>query len=221
FGGAAGAAKLVGYSNRDAAAIGTLMNTRGLTELIVLSIARQHHLIGPTLFAILIVMALVTTFATTPALRLIDPRGTMSEPPEAELAPAEEPALEPILVAVRDLRNVAALLGVAAPLGRKGHELVLAHAVTPSPVPTRVGAEESELAAERAALEATRRQLVADGIAARVVAFLTRDPGKDIVRLSRSIGADLVLLDGRRPLLAAGPPRGVVGRVLRDAPCDV
>ena len=52
---------------RDAASIGILMNTRGLMELIVLDIGMDLRVISPTLFAMLVMMALVTTFATTPS----------------------------------------------------------------------------------------------------------------------------------------------------------
>ena len=50
------------------------MNTRGLMELIVLNIGMDLRVISPTLFAMLVMMALVTTFATTPICRL-SPRG--------------------------------------------------------------------------------------------------------------------------------------------------
>ena len=60
---------------RDAASIGILMNTRGLMELIVLDIGMDLRVISPTLFAMLVMMALVTTFATTPILDALSPRG--------------------------------------------------------------------------------------------------------------------------------------------------
>ena len=56
---------------RDAASLGVLMNTRGLMELIVLNIGLDLGVISPTLFAMMVLMALVTTIATTPVLRLI------------------------------------------------------------------------------------------------------------------------------------------------------
>ena len=46
-------------------------------------------------------------------------------------------------------------------------------------------------------------------------------PGQDYVRLASEEEVDLVLLDGRRPLLGDGIPRGPVGEVLEKAPCDV
>jgi Kef-type K+ transport system membrane component KefB len=65
------AARMVGLSWREGSALGILMNTRGLMELIVLNIGLDLGVISPTLFAMLVIMALVTTFATTPILHLI------------------------------------------------------------------------------------------------------------------------------------------------------
>jgi len=53
---------------RDAAALGTRINTRGLMELIVLNIGLDLGVISPTLFAMMVVIALVTTAATAPVL---------------------------------------------------------------------------------------------------------------------------------------------------------
>jgi Kef-type K+ transport system membrane component KefB len=71
FGGGTLAARLTGLSWRDAAGIGVLMNTRGLMELVVLNIGLDLGVISPTLFAMLVVMAVVTTLATTPLLQLL------------------------------------------------------------------------------------------------------------------------------------------------------
>jgi Kef-type K+ transport system membrane component KefB len=73
FGGSFVAARLTGLGWRDSAALGVLMNTRGLMELIVLNIGLDLRIISPTLFAMLVLMALVTTFATTPVLDLLQP----------------------------------------------------------------------------------------------------------------------------------------------------
>ena len=52
-----------------AASIGILMNTRGLMELIVLHVGLHLGILSPTLFAMLVLMALVTTFTATPVLQ--------------------------------------------------------------------------------------------------------------------------------------------------------
>jgi Kef-type K+ transport system membrane component KefB len=71
FGGSFVASRLSGLSWMDSTAMGVLMNTRGLVELIVLNLGLDMQLISPTLFTMLVVMALATTFMTTPILTLI------------------------------------------------------------------------------------------------------------------------------------------------------
>jgi len=75
FGGTAIASRLSGLPWRDSAALGILMNTRGLVELIVLNIGLDLGVITPRLFTMLVIMALVTTMMTSPILtRLIGDR---------------------------------------------------------------------------------------------------------------------------------------------------
>jgi len=69
FGGAFGA-RLAGYGWRDSFATGALMNARGLMELIVMKVGLDAGLIGPSLFTMLLVMAIVTTLMTAPMLTL-------------------------------------------------------------------------------------------------------------------------------------------------------
>ena len=68
FGGTLAAARLAGLDWRTSSSLGILMNTRGLMELIVLNIGLDLGVISPTLFAMMVLMALVTTLATTPLL---------------------------------------------------------------------------------------------------------------------------------------------------------
>lgn len=72
FVGSALAAKFLKLSWKDSLTIGALMNTRGLTELIVLNIGYDLGVLGPELFAMLVIMALFTTFMTGPCLDLIN-----------------------------------------------------------------------------------------------------------------------------------------------------
>jgi Kef-type K+ transport system membrane component KefB len=78
FGGSALAARITGMSWRESTALGILMTTRGLMELIVLNIGLDLKVISPALFAMLVIMAVVTTFATTPILHLV-----MKQPAQA------------------------------------------------------------------------------------------------------------------------------------------
>ncbi|HTF21850.1 MAG TPA: cation:proton antiporter [Chryseolinea sp.] len=71
FAGSALAAKFVGQSWKDSLSIGALMNTRGLMELVVLNIGYDLGVLGPEIFAMMVIMALVTTVMTGPAMDLI------------------------------------------------------------------------------------------------------------------------------------------------------
>jgi len=70
FGGAALAGRATGMPWRFAAQLGILMNTRGLMELVVLNVGLDLGVISPTLFTMMVIMALVTTAMTTPLLAL-------------------------------------------------------------------------------------------------------------------------------------------------------
>jgi Kef-type K+ transport system membrane component KefB len=72
FGGSSVAARMVGHSWKDALSIGALMNTRGLMELVVLNIGYDLGILSPEIFAIMVLMALATTFMTSPCLDLIN-----------------------------------------------------------------------------------------------------------------------------------------------------
>ena len=73
FGGAVIGARLARHDWRKAASLGILMNTRGLMELIVLNVGLDLGVISPALFTMLVVMAIVTTMATTPVLQVLVP----------------------------------------------------------------------------------------------------------------------------------------------------
>jgi Kef-type K+ transport system membrane component KefB len=65
------AARLAGEDRRTALGIGALMNSRGLMELIIVNIGLQKGIIGPTLFAMLVLMAIVTTMMAGPLFELV------------------------------------------------------------------------------------------------------------------------------------------------------
>ncbi|WP_394829704.1 cation:proton antiporter [Pendulispora albinea] len=99
FGGSAVAARLTGLGWRESSAIGILMNTRGLMELIVLNMGLDLGVISPTLFTMLVLMALITTFMTTPLLQLTYPierfAQELTDPQEEDEAKPGEPAGAP------------------------------------------------------------------------------------------------------------------------------
>ncbi len=91
FGGATISARLTGIRWREAGAIGILMNTRGLVELVALNIGLDIGVIPPSLFTLMVFMALVTTFMTTPLLQWIYPAAARGEQPISEPLPETLP----------------------------------------------------------------------------------------------------------------------------------
>jgi Kef-type K+ transport system membrane component KefB len=85
-------ARLTGMTWRDSWALGALMNTRGLMELVLLNIALDIGLITPTLFTMLVFMALTTTFMTAPVLEWIYFRRMV---PPVEYSPSAPDVLPP------------------------------------------------------------------------------------------------------------------------------
>jgi len=82
FAGSALTARFVGMSWHDSLAIGALMNTRGLMELIVLNIGYDIGVLSREIFTMMVIMALVTTFLTGPVLDILDYRIKMKKEPE-------------------------------------------------------------------------------------------------------------------------------------------
>jgi hypothetical protein len=229
-------ARFTGLGRRPSAIIGTLMNTRGLTELIVLNLALEKGVISEALFAALVIMALFTTFLTGPLLKLLDPRNEYGAPVEEELEEARRQSRvefpdvpvpeKSILVAPQADAALPQLRALAEPLARSEppRELILARLVRPPRRASVSGGLQTENKLLREATDQVTRarlELVQTGIAARGVAFVSADPGADLARLAKSEEVDLLLVDGRRPLLGQGVPRGDVGTVLHEAESDV
>ncbi len=72
LGGTVAASRLTGLSWRDALTLGALMNTRGLMELVALNVGYELGILSPEIFAMMVLMALLTTAMTGPLLTLAD-----------------------------------------------------------------------------------------------------------------------------------------------------
>lgn len=81
------AARLTGQDVSTALAIGALMNARGMMELIIINIGLQRGIIGPALFSMLVIMAIVTTFMASPLFDLVHGRKHRSAPVTDDHAP--------------------------------------------------------------------------------------------------------------------------------------
>jgi len=227
FGGSAIAARLTGLNWRDASALGVLMNTRGLVELIVLNIGLDLGVISPTLFAMLVLMALTTTLATTPILDLISHELTEDKRAEQEAAstPGRASAFrttehQPIMIAISNPRGMGSLLDVAihATQPESPAARVLALVRRP-PGGIRSGLREVEdRVAPRApillsALDHAKRA----GVTVETISMWTDDPAHDIVSSAHEMGAGWILIGFHQPVFGANAMGGIVRGVLEGS----
>jgi Kef-type K+ transport system membrane component KefB len=84
MGGCTVASRLAGMSWRDSTALGTLMNARGMMELILVNIALEKGIITPGLFTILVLMALLTTLVASPLFHALYRPDAVADPTDAE-----------------------------------------------------------------------------------------------------------------------------------------
>lgn len=112
FVGGAFTARILGETWRDSLSIGMLMNTRGLMELIVLNIGYEMGILPPAIFVMLVIMALFTTFMTTPGLSIINwlfPEKNL----EAEYVRQQAQGIFKVLIAMGNPENGKSMLNVA------------------------------------------------------------------------------------------------------------
>lgn len=220
FGGSTLAARFVGMRWREASAIGILMNTRGLMELIVLNIGLDLGVLTPRLFTMMVVMALVTTWITSPLLERIYPRAEMLKELASNAGAAPEAAPAPVLVCVSDQAMVPALLEVARRLSPPGVPVLALHVVRSDRPSSYLPPEEEALAAG-SPLQRVTAYAEDLGLAVRTLSFVADDPARDIVRVAEARGAGVVLLGVHRGLFVEGPLGGVVRHVLAECAAEV
>jgi Kef-type K+ transport system membrane component KefB len=224
LGGSLVAARLTGLGWRDAAALGTLMNTRGLMELIVLNIGLELRVLSPTLFAMLVLMAVVTTFATTPVLHAITRGQRLAEEQEKASEPAHatpSAVADGILVPISNPEGLVPLLDLATSATRPGDPPARVLALVRRPAGgIRSGLREIERK------EPPRAPILVQAIDhARsrdrnidAQAVWTDDPAQDILQFASAPQIGWLLLGYHRPVFGGDLMGGVVKEILDAMP---
>jgi nucleotide-binding universal stress UspA family protein len=121
-------AKSLGLPKREASVLGWLMNTRGLTELIVLNIGLQLGVINDLLFAMLVIMALTTTFMTSPLVEWTYPKKLLRQQHLDAMVPVIPPATDyRILVPVANPKTQKGLIELAVEIAHNPEEMSIVH----------------------------------------------------------------------------------------------
>lgn len=228
------AARVSGIENREASALGWLMNTRGLTELIVLNIGLSLNVISPLLFTMLVIMALVTTFMTSPLLEWTYPKRLIREEGMVPTVLAVEPAYR-ILVPIANPSTQQGLiqLALAIAVGKlaPGIDLMKLAAVyplslvepdeetyegSPAEVDRQIAERQERIQALIKSLEPPHLQALV-----RPIIGVATDVAQETNRIAALDQVDLVLLGWHRPAFSGNRLGGRVGQILSTTKTDV
>ena len=232
------AARVSGLSKREASALGWLMNTRGLTELIVLNIGLNLGVITPLLFTMLVIMALVTTFMTSPLLEWTYPKQLIRE---QEMPPDDPNPDRPdysILVPVANPRSQQGLMKIAIEIARSPVHKAVVHPLSliqfeqdyafenlPQEADRRILRRQEKLAASLANLSlSTKAPPPIESMVQPIIEPIVQLSG-DVARTTHDVAVarstDLIVVGWHRPAFSNNRLGGRVGQILSTAPVDV
>ncbi len=233
------AARVSGIDNRQASALGWLMNTRGLTELIVLNIGLSLGVISPLLFTMLVIMALVTTFMTSPMLELTYPKKLIQldmveqEPEETgiDTSTDEDQSNRPyrILVPVANPSSQKGLMQLAVAIAVNYQQPAVIHPLSLIELEEDYAFESTPQEADR--LIAERRQQLEElisrlepseaGSYVHPIVRISNNVARETAQISLLKQANLILMGWHRPAFSQNRLGGRVGQILTTAPVDV
>ncbi len=176
FVGGAGAARLTGVPKRQSLAVGTMMNTRGLAELVILQVGRDAGVIDDKMYTMLVIMAIVTTAMAGPLLKFVYPDRWLNR----DIADAERKrtsaSTDRVVVIVDEVADALPLAEVAAAYGggRATGSVTLVRFTDPA------GGLES-FADELGEMKTLRETVEAAGLGCQVITRASLDRGRDVV----------------------------------------
>lgn len=224
FGGSTFAARACGMPWRESSAIGILMNTRGLMELVILTEGLRIGVITPAVYAMMVIMALVTTAMTTPILHWVYPHRMFGGPGEAPHPEASHAPGLKILIPVSLPKSGGPLVQIADTLiGAKKEDsrLYALHLKPPADHEAyRTGLDEATQTHDES-LAPLLAQARGRAIPVEQISFVSLDVAGDIAEVARRNNVDLVLLGYHKPVIGKTILGGTVHRVLQQTDADV
>lgn len=240
-GGSLLAGRLTGLSWREAGAVGVLLNTRGLMALVVLNIGLDIGVVSPALFSMMVVMALATTFATSPVLSWVYPPSEMSKdmegaqegattdglsiPPKGAVTPSLRPRAREgytVLACVAFDRSGPGMATLAsALLGEDENNRFYALRLVPPAERASFVLDQQQPPDDAEALRPLMARAAELRLTARPLSFVSVQPAEDICNVASVKRASLVLLGWHKPLIGTAVLSGTVHEVMRRAGSDV
>jgi Kef-type K+ transport system membrane component KefB len=244
------AARSCKIDKREASALGWLMNTRGLTELIVLNIGLELGVISPLLFTMLVIMALVTTFMTSPLLEWTYPKKSIrlttspsfddeqdnaqldaidASRSRAEVEPISTSTSYRILVPVANPNTQKGLLQLAISIAHNDRQSAIINPLSLIELEENYQFQSTPVEANRA-IERRLEQLnslidTLEPMEMRSIFQPIVQIGYDVAQKTAIVAtldrADLVLLGWHRPTFTNNRLGGRVAQMLANTPADV
>ncbi|GAB4340548.1 MAG: cation:proton antiporter [Flammeovirgaceae bacterium] len=210
-------AKFLGMNWKDSFIIGALMNTRGLMELVVLNIGYDLGVLSPQVFAMMVLMALSTTFMTGPALDLIEYIFRKKE--KHSNSDISHNPKNKILISFGMPKAGSRLLQLSHSLGWGNHEKfeITALHLTPS---SEVSIQEAEIY-EREGFEPILKTANELNIKLITKYKATSDVRREIALFANNGGFELMLVGSSRPLFSEDNTGGKVKGFFEDADCQI
>lgn len=217
FGGSALAGRWMGLRWREASALGVMMNTRGLMELVILTIGLDLGIISSTLFVMMVLMALVTTFMTTPLLEWIYPSHLLRQ---ETIGRDEQDDGFSVLIPVSFPSSGPELLRVATALTQPRSARIYAlHLMRPDEGASLTGSEVRP--ADHEALQPLLQAAQTHDVPVRPLSFVSRNIGADITGVAHAKAVNLVLMGWHKPVLSQSILSGAVYEVMQHTKTDV
>jgi Kef-type K+ transport system membrane component KefB len=214
FLGAGATARVTGLPRRQSMAVGALMNTRGLAELVILAVGRDAGVLTDSMYTMLVIMAVVTTVMTGPLLRLVYPDKWLERDiAESSRAGASGVASDRALVIVDDPAQADPLVDVALAFGtvREGSSVTLVRLLP-------AGAGLGAVAESLKATQALRKRVEEAGVTCSVVSRVSADPQADYRTELERVAPDAVIVaPGHDDLVALFTTQGADVAVVNRA----
>ncbi|MBO3460351.1 cation:proton antiporter [Aetokthonos hydrillicola Thurmond2011] len=227
------AARVGGIGKREASALGWLMNTRGLTELIVLNIGLELKVISPLLFTMLVIMALVTTFMTSPLLEWTYPKKLikLDDIEQEAVEEIEDCPVNPyrVIVPIANPNTQKGLMRLAVAIAgdRLQHSIVhplslieieenYAFGSTPAEADRLIQERRFDMQELIQSLELPQtRQII------RPIIRTTNNVARETAQIATIEQANLIIMGWHRPAFSSNRLGGRVGQILSTGRVDV
>jgi Kef-type K+ transport system membrane component KefB len=213
FGGTLLASRYVGISWRHSLILSTLMNSRGLMELIVLNIGYDLGLLGPELFTMLVLMALITTFFTGPGLNLIN----VFQPRKVSHIIREK--AYKIMISFANPKMGGTLLNLS-------HQLLAVKACDTQFTALHISprsdlSPDDAMIFERESFGPIRHYAESKGLSLSTLYRNTSDIHGEILNNCKVEKPDFLLLGSARSVFSTDILGGILKRIINEANCDI